>query len=88
MLLVGEGIDVRSQAGRGGGIHASHMMVYANLMQGQPIMLDGSLSGREKLVAYMFAGVTGLLLQKVDKVRRTKFAEGDERLGAGVDGLL
>jgi hypothetical protein len=36
----------------------------------------------------MFARVTGLLLQEVDKIRRAKFAEGDERLGAGIDGLL
>lgn len=36
----------------------------------------------------MFAGVTGLLLQKVDKIRGAKFAEGDERLGTGIDGLL
>lgn len=36
----------------------------------------------------MFARVAGLLLQEVDKVRRTKFAEGDERLGACIDGFL
>lgn len=36
----------------------------------------------------MFAGVTSLLFQKVDKIRGTKFTEGDERLGTGIDGLL
>jgi hypothetical protein len=41
-----------------------------------------------RLVAYMFARVTGLLLQEVDKVGWAEFAEGDERLGAGIDGLL
>lgn len=88
MLLVGKCVYVRSQAGRGGGIHAGHMVVYTNLMQGQSIVLDRSWSGKGKLVAYMFAGVAGLLLQQVDKIRGTEFAEGDERLGTGIDGLL
>lgn len=57
-------------------------------MHGQSIVLGRSPSGGVRLVAYMFAGVTGLLLQEVDKIRRTEFAEGDERLGAGIDGFL
>lgn len=88
MLFVGECIYVRSQAGRGGGIHACHMVVHANLIYGQSKDLGSSTSGKARLIAYMLAGVTGLLLQEVDKIRRTKFAEGDERLGAGIDGLL
>ena len=88
MLFVGECVYVRSQAGRGGGIHAGHMVVYTNLMKGQSMVLGKLPSGEARLIAYMFARVTGLLFQEVDKIRRTKFAEGDERLGAGIDGLL
>lgn len=88
MLLVGECVDVCSQAGRGGGIHAGDMVVYANLMQCQSMVLDRLRSGMVRLVAYMLARVTGLLLQKVDEIRRTKFAQGDERLGTGIDGFL
>lgn len=88
MLLVGECVYVRSQAGRGGGIHAGYMVVNANLMKCQSMVLDRLRSGRIRFVAYMLARVTGLLLQKVDEIRRTKFAQGDERLGTGIDGFL
>lgn len=88
MLFVGECVYVCGQAGRGGGIHAGDMMVYANLIQCQSLVLGGLPSGEGKVVAYMLARVASLLLQEVDKIRRTEFAEGDERFGAGIDGLL
>lgn len=71
----------RHQRQSHGGIHQSDVGSIGS-------SLDGIPSGGVRHVAYMFARVTGLLLQKVDKIRRTKFAEGDERLGAGIDGLL
>lgn len=64
------------------------MVVHTNLIHGQSTFLGSSTSEGVRLVAYMLAGVTSLLLQEVDQIRRTKFAEGDERLGAGIDGLL
>lgn len=36
----------------------------------------------------MFARVASLLFQEVDKIWRTKFAEGDEGLSASIDGFL
>lgn len=59
--------------------------------QSDAMSIDGARQitfGEVRLVAYMLAGVTGLLLQKVDEIRRTKLAQGDERLGTGIDGFL
>lgn len=39
-------------------------------------------------MAYVFSRVSCGLLQEVDEVRGTKFAKGDEGLGASIDGLL
>jgi hypothetical protein len=39
-------------------------------------------------VAYVFSRVSGWLLQEVDEIWGTKFAQGDEGLGACIDGFL
>lgn len=85
MLLVSEGVYVGSQTGRGGGINTGNMVVYSNLTGSQSCVFNKNIASSW---AYMFSRVPDGLLQEVDQIWGTKFAQGNKGLGSGVDGLL
>lgn len=61
------------------------MVVYSNLTGSQSCVFNKNIASSW---AYMFSRVPDGLLQEVDQIWGTKFAQGNKGLGSGVDGLL
>lgn len=76
---VGQGVDVGGQAGGGGGIDTGDMVVYAYLNITLAYFLPTIFVPRLFLLAiemnYLFVGRFNRLLDKVDEIRRAKFAK-------------
>lgn len=88
MVLVGEGIYVGSKTRRRRGVNTSDMVVDTDLVEEQLSAIDSIERTSAGTVTHMLAGISDRLLEDVDEVWRTEFAEGNQLLGAGFNCLM